>query len=652
MQHEGIVAAPTLARMTRFVPMFLALFGPAAVVTAQHASDNPVVSADDAFGLTLGTESIGIYSPSDVRGFSPQVAGNVRIDGLYFDQQGALSDRVVEGSTIRVGVSEIGYAFPAPTGIVDYDLRHAGDGKPTATLVVGEGPFESCYIDVDGSLPLVSSKLLLPIGVSSQISAAAPGYTSKVANFAAAPKWAPSDRLTLRAFFDWQETSDAKTLPTVLTRGSFLPPLIQPGYYGQNWAQGRSLSENFGAIIDAKLGGGWSLAAGIFRSIADNPSSYADLYVETQPDGQAEHLLVGYPDQRSASTSGEVRLTDHFSEGDLASEIIILARGRDTVSLYGGSDVVDGGTALISEDAQVPEPDFVYSARTRDVTKLWVAGLAYRGQWSRRGQLTFGVQNENYRDSVTTPGESDSRLADRPWRAYGDIALHFTDRAAIYGGYTQGLEDSGVAPSDAQNRGAILPAARTWQYDAGFRYLLGSNVKLAAGIFDVSKPYFDIDTNDVDRRLGEQSATGFEISIAGEILKNLSVVAGAVLGQVRVTGPNLGAESVGSSAFGQPRDYYVIDADYRIPRWTAFSVDLEVYHWGSSPASVDDSFSVPPLTAYYIGGRYKFQIRRAPATFRFQVQNASNANAWITAYSPGFTQFAPRTVVAYITVDL
>src|SRR5215469_16721449 len=78
-------------------------------VHAQHAADNPVASAEDAFGLTLGLESIGMYSPGQVRGFSPEMAGNVRIDGLYFDQQGALSNRVIEGSTVRVGVSAIGY---------------------------------------------------------------------------------------------------------------------------------------------------------------------------------------------------------------------------------------------------------------------------------------------------------------------------------------------------------------------------------------------------------------------------------------------------------------------------------------------------------------------------------------------------------------
>src|SRR5580700_7387077 len=148
----------------------IALLLHVAAARAQHAADNPVASAEDAFGLTLGLETIGMYSPGQVRGFSPQTAGNVRIDGLYFDQQGALSNRVIEGSTVRVGMSEIGYAFPAPTGIVDYDLRHSGNGTPTATIVASGGPFQARGLSIDGDLPVIRSEVQLPMGVSTQLS--------------------------------------------------------------------------------------------------------------------------------------------------------------------------------------------------------------------------------------------------------------------------------------------------------------------------------------------------------------------------------------------------------------------------------------------------------------------------------------------------
>src|ERR1700723_1841770 len=177
------------------IAIALMALSPLTAVYAQHASDDPVASGNDGFGLTLGLESIGLYGPGLVRGFNPQSAGNVRIDGLYFDQQGALSNRVVEGSTIRIGVSEIGYAFPAPTGIVDYDLRYSGNGTPSATVVASAGPYQAQGLSVDGNLSLISSDLQLPVGASLQNSTNTaaggpdPGYTSTVANVGATPQW-------------------------------------------------------------------------------------------------------------------------------------------------------------------------------------------------------------------------------------------------------------------------------------------------------------------------------------------------------------------------------------------------------------------------------------------------------------------------------
>src|SRR5438552_4732229 len=132
--------------------------GTARLAHSQHAQDNAVLAAEDAFGTTIGTETIGLYSADQVRGFSPQIAGNARIGGLYFDQQAPLSSRVLEGSSVRVGISAIGYPFPAPTGIIDYDLRHVGE-QPAFTAVVDAGPFEAWGIDLDGQYPIPSVNL-------------------------------------------------------------------------------------------------------------------------------------------------------------------------------------------------------------------------------------------------------------------------------------------------------------------------------------------------------------------------------------------------------------------------------------------------------------------------------------------------------------
>lgn len=52
---------------------------------AQRARENAVAEASDAFGTLVGREQVGLYSSGNARGFSPSQAGNLRIEGLYFD---------------------------------------------------------------------------------------------------------------------------------------------------------------------------------------------------------------------------------------------------------------------------------------------------------------------------------------------------------------------------------------------------------------------------------------------------------------------------------------------------------------------------------------------------------------------------------------
>ena len=631
----------------------------ATAVNAQHAADNPISAADDAYGLTLGLESVGLYSPGLVRGFNPQAAGNVRIDGLYFDQQGALSNRVIEDSTIKVGVSEIGYAFPAPTGIVDYDLRHAGGDVPSATIIANVGPDESRGVSIDGSLPVIGSELVLPIGVSTQVSTQTPsygpypGYTSNVTSIGATPRWSPNDKITVRAIVDWQQTSNAKTFPLYFTAGDFLPPSISKGYLGQNWAEDRNVTMNLGGIVSAQLTKIWLLKAGVFRSTNDYPVSFADQYTNIQPNGQSEHLVVGYPDQDTSSNSGEVRLTGAFLGGDWGQQLIFMARGRDTNARYGGEDVVDEGPAVIGTLVELPEPDFIYSAPTNDHTQLWSVGSAYHLDWRKRAEFEIGIQDENYRETVVAPGIPDSGMSAHLPRAYSNAAFALAPQWTLYAGYTQGLENSGAAPNSAKNSGAVLPASKTWQIDSGIRYVVTPKFKIIAGVFELQKPYFNLDTDNIDRELGVQRAKGVELSIAGELAKYLHVNIGVLDGKVSIVGSNLAAEKVGFVAVGQPLLTYVANINYDLPWLPAASMDVSATHFGTAPASIDNGVYSPAVTLVNLGGRYQFTAFGKKSSLRLQIQNLLATKKWTTQYTPGFFQWPPpRTVFAYITTDL
>jgi len=125
------------------VAAFMALAPAAAqnapvAATGSRAEENAVRQSGDAFGSTIGREVIGIYNQTNVRGFSPVAAGNVRIDGLYFDPVVTPNSRISRTTTIRVGLSALGSPFPAPTGLVDFGFRRPGDEVAASAQVAAD----------------------------------------------------------------------------------------------------------------------------------------------------------------------------------------------------------------------------------------------------------------------------------------------------------------------------------------------------------------------------------------------------------------------------------------------------------------------------------------------------------------------------------
>src|SRR5215218_1486653 len=95
----------------------------AAPASAQRADANILTDAADAFGFSKAGDAVGLYSSSNVRGFSPARAGNLRLERLYFDRQAFLVSDALDHSRIHVGLTALDFPFPAPSGIVDYGLK-------------------------------------------------------------------------------------------------------------------------------------------------------------------------------------------------------------------------------------------------------------------------------------------------------------------------------------------------------------------------------------------------------------------------------------------------------------------------------------------------------------------------------------------------
>ena len=625
----------------------IAAIGAAAPAAAQRTGENAVTAADDAFGTSVGNETIGLYNSNEVRGFSPGAAGNIRMDGLYLGGIFVGNPRLLAGSTVKVGLSAQGYPFPAPTGIVELSMRPAGT-EPALSAVVNGGWQNG--LELDGQLP-VSDTLSIAGGIGGNRFMDNPGGDhAYYFNAAIAPEWRPDENSRVRAYYGLEYSPRDRSTPFVFVNGPHLPPDLPYRFQGQDWAAWRNRTHSMGVFGHTSFGD-WRVAAGIFRQSQTNAESYNTLMVNTDAGGAARYLVNIHPHRSAASNAGEVRLSRQFAEGPRRHNLYLSAKGRSRDGEFGGEQVVDFGPVNVGQaPPEFPEPEVEFGEETSDRLRQLTGGIAYHGLWPGVGELSVGIQKTKYRKTISPPDAEPIVTRAQPWLYNATMAVNLLRGVVAYAGYTRGLEDSGVAPEIAVNRSEAPPALLTSQKDIGVRYAFGP-MRLVVGGFDVRKPYFNLDPGLVYRQLGTVRHRGLEISLAGQPLEGLNLVAGAVLMKPRVSGDAVELGLIGKRAVGKAETMVTANLDYRLPFASAFSVNFGINHLGERPGSADNLLIVPARTLVDLGGRYRFQLARKPATFRLQVGNLFDDYAWNVTEFGAFRRNSPRRLQGTLSVD-
>lgn len=503
---------------------------------AQRSSEDAVAEAADAFGMTVGREAIGLYSTSSARGFSPVQAGNLRIDGLYFDEpdnQANLPTRIVRSSAVHVGIAAQGYLFPAPTGVVDYRLRAPGDETVISTLN-GYATYGEYYDETDFSVPLVHDTLSVGGGVgythNSTYDIAASG-DEWTAGFIA--RWQPSSSLVITPFWGMTHHIEYGEKPYVFIDQSGVPRYRAVSLGAQPWADYSFVGQDFGTTARLSFGEGWLLAAGVFRSLSYMPVTYSPLLQGLTSLNRGDYQISAFPPASAGSTSGEARLAKLFGNDVLRNTLYLRLTARDSSIESGGDSVVDIGPASTTS-VPYARPSFAFSSTTDVQSRQWTPGLAYRGVWRDLAQLTLGVQKVFYQRAVEEPQHPSIYYSTSPWLFSAAASGDISPKLLAYGSYTRGFENIGNAPVNASNANEPVPSELTWQIDTGVRYQIDPKLQFVAGVFEIEKPYFNLDQSNLFRLLGTTSNRGAEFSLTGDLSSRLNVVSGIVLIQPKV----------------------------------------------------------------------------------------------------------------------
>lgn len=616
--------------------------------SAQRTEENAVDSAEDAFGTSVGNERVGIYFPQSARGFSPVQAGNVRINGMYFDYQTDLNSRLISGSNVRVGLTAQGYPFPAPTGVADFSLRLPGS-TALASTVFGYGPFGGPRLEIDAQIPL-NEDLGIAGGIGINAEEQAYGGHKRVLTAAVVARWQPSEGIEIIPFWSGQDTSGDEGQPIIQTAGAFLPPEIERRrYFGPEWATNEAQGFNYGVLATGVFGP-WALRAGAFRSVSDSDRNFNVLFRNTSPTGESDRRVVREDGARNAATSGELRLSREIVEGERLHTLHLMTRGRMKDRLYGGSRSFDFGRGRIDEVLAAPEPSFTPGPQTTDSVRQATFGLGYEGRWRGVGELSLGVQRTFYKKFVVRPSGALPTSEADPWLFNATLSTLVGENLVFYAGYSKGLEESPIAPEIAVNRGEAPPAIITRQMDAGVRYAFTPSLRLVAGVFDVRKPHFGLDPSATFRELGSRRNRGVELSFAGQLTPRLSTVVGVLLLDAKVSGDAVDLGLIGSRPVGFFGTNINAAINWTMPWIEGLSLDANYERSSDRTANAANTFVIPARYVASVGARYRFDVAGKPATLRAQMASVNNQFGY-SNLGEGFYYNPPRRFQASLTID-
>ena len=232
------------------------------------------------------------------------------------------------------------------------------------------------------------------------------------------------------------------------------------------------------------------------------------------------------------------------------------------------------------------------------------------------------------------------------------VSVNLTRCLSVYGGMSRGVEDAAIAPENAINNAEAPPAIRTRQKELGLRYAVTPSLTLLAGVFEISKPYFNLDRDRFYRQLGTVTNKGVEISLTGKILPGLNLVGGVLLLDPKISGEAVASGLIGQRPVGQVKRHMVANLDWRSGGGDgSLSIDMAFENFSGRTANPSNTLEAPGYSTVNIGARQRFELGGVKMVLRPQITNLFNAYGWQVSSNGGFTYSRKRTAFMSLVAD-
>ncbi|MNG92612.1 Ferrichrome receptor FcuA precursor [compost metagenome] len=261
--------------------------------------------------------------------------------------------------------------------------------------------------------------------------------------------------------------------------------------------------------------------------------------------------------------------------------------------------------------------------------QLRVEGYAYDGDGPDLGRNAF------YDESVTTP-------------VYG-IVYKVNPSISLYANRIEGLAQGATAAGQVINAGEVFPPAKTKQIEAGVKLdyqTFGANLAL----FRIERPTDGFVQDNLFVQDGEQVNKGIELSVFGEPLPGLRLMAGGTRMDTELKNTQNGADD-GNHAVGVPTFQLNASVDWDVPGLDGVALNARMLRTGGQYANPSNSLTLPTWNRFDVGARYRFKVQEKEVTLRMNVENLTDKNYWASANGGYLTQGDPRLVKFSGSID-
>ena len=640
-----------------FIALFVVTHIASPAAWAQ-ADANATRAAGDAFGFRSGDDSVGIYDETSVRGFNLEAAGNYRVNDSYFVRNSGVSSFFLESTTVHIGYNTLTSLLPGPSGVVGYRLRDPARAEPSS-LTVGLDPYGQPYADLLVKHRAEDDRFSYSAGIGRVFEVhdlqGGAGGGSWLFGGAGRISLGPARAHAFLGEYEYERPGQYRVRPDSEALPAELP---QEQFLGQDWALERGQRRIAGVLVDAPTGQHTGVGGTVVFSQEDPSRGYAQIFEDFRGDGTVRSLMLAIPQQRSTAWSGELR--SHWQRAGTRwdQRLDLALRGRRSRARFGGVQGFDLGRVQFGdrpEPIEAPDIDDA-AARLHDAVDQWGLGLTYRAHLHDKVRLNLGALRTDYRKTFVAADGARLQTRTQPWLYNAGAAWKPIPKLELYGSYSRGLEEAGVAPATASNANEVLSAIEVTQRELGLQYALGANMKAVVAAFDTRKPYAGIDATDgVYRFIGQVRHRGLEMSFSGNPTPNLTVVLGGVLLDASLGGQGVADGRLGEQPVGVPRIRAIGNADYAIAAIPGLSIDIAATLVGERAArstvsqATGQQLMVGSSSSINLGARYRFQAGALRMTARAIMSNIADDFAWEPNSAETLNYSAPRRLKLVLT---